>query len=73
MSEDDFESVIKQTVEGNLVTHFLFVVEVMGEDGLDLRVATSDNLTAWTALGMLQVAKDLINEGIKQIEMDDDE
>lgn len=61
MNDESFESVVHQVVGDNLITHFLVILEVMTEDGLDLRVASSDNLTAWNAIGMLQVANDIIS------------
>jgi hypothetical protein len=73
MTDENFESVIRETVDGNLVTHFLFIAEVMSADGLDLRVATSDSLTAWTALGMLRVAEDLIQGGLSHIETEEED
>lgn len=72
MSDDSFESVVHQVVGENLVTHFIVILEVMTEEGLDLRVASSDNLTAWNAIGMLQVANDLISSSPNEPEMDEE-
>ena len=63
MGDDHFSSLIKEVTEGNLVTHFVVILEVMTDDGMDLRIATSDTLTAWQALGMLEVANDMIGSG----------
>lgn len=63
MMDDSLESVLRQAVGDNLVTHFVAILEVMTQDGLDLRIATSDSLTAWTAAGMIRIAGDLITSG----------
>lgn len=63
MADDQFTSMIKEVTEGNLVTHFVMILEVMTEEGMDLRIASSESLTAWQALGMLGVANDMISTG----------
>lgn len=73
MSEDGFESIVHQVVGDNLITHFLVILEVMTEDGLDLRVASSDNLTAWNAVGMLQMATSMIHANPLDSEIDDED
>lgn len=72
MNDEAFESVVHQVVGDNLITHFLVILEVMTEDGLDLRIASSDNLTAWTAVGMLEMASSLINSGPLEQELDEE-
>lgn len=71
MSEDQFSSLIKEITDGNLVTHFVMILEVLTDDGMDLRIATSETLTAWQALGMLEVANDMIGSGYTGIQYDD--
>lgn len=61
MSDEGFEAVVGDLVGNDLITHYLVIIEVMTESGLDLRVASSDNLTTWNALGMLRVAADMIS------------
>lgn len=61
MSGEGFNEVVSDILGNDLVTHYLVILEVMTEDGLDLRVASSDNLTTWNAVGMLRVAADMIN------------
>lgn len=61
MSNEGFEEVVGDLVGNDLITHYLVIIEVMTESGLDLRVASSDNLTTWNALGMLRVAADMIS------------
>ena len=61
MSNEGFEEVVNDIVGNDLITHYLVILEVMTQDGLDLRVASSDNLTTWNALGMLRVAADMIS------------
>ena len=61
MSNEGFDEVVSDILGNDLVTHYLVILEVMTEDGLDLRVASSDNLTTWNAVGMLRIAADMIN------------
>lgn len=61
MSNEGFDEVVSDILGNDLVTHYLVILEVMTEDGLDLRVASSDNLTTWNAVGMLRIAAEMIN------------
>jgi hypothetical protein len=61
VSDEGFEGVVGDLVGNDLITHYLVIIEVMTESGLDLRVASSDNLTTWNAMGMLRVAADMIS------------
>jgi hypothetical protein len=60
MNDDSIQALIKDAIGPNLATHYIVVVEVMTEEGMDLRIATSDNMTAWHAAGMLDVAKEMV-------------
>lgn len=73
MGEDQFSSVVQDLADGGIVTHFLVILEVMTEEEIDLRVASSESLTAWQALGMLNVANDMISVGYaNRYDKDDD-
>jgi hypothetical protein len=61
VDEDDaIQEIIQGAVGENLVTHYIVILEVMSEEGVDLRVAASDNMTEWLATGMLKVAQDML-------------
>jgi hypothetical protein len=57
----DFNEVIEDVVGEALISNYVFIVEVMTETGMDLRVVTSDTMSPWHAVGMLQVASEMIH------------
>ena len=63
MSENPIEALMNEIVGDNFVTHYVVVMEVMTQEGIDLRVGTSENMTTWQALGMMDVASDMIASG----------
>lgn len=60
MNHEPIQAMINETIGESLATHYIMIVEVMTDTGMDLRIATSDNLTAWHATGMMEVAKEII-------------
>jgi hypothetical protein len=63
MSSDRLSELISEVSDGGLLANHIVIAEVMTDDGLDLRVAGSSSLTPWQALGMLEMAKEVIFDG----------
>jgi hypothetical protein len=62
-SEDDsIKRLIREAIPNGIVTHYVAVLEVMGEDGQELRLSMSDSMTPWLALGMLQGAARMVDD-----------
>lgn len=56
------EAVIREAMsalspEGGVVTHWVMVMEVFVNEDRDLHVATSEGMTPWMLMGMLEAAK----------------
>jgi hypothetical protein len=62
VNDDAIQSLLKETIGESLATHYIVIVEVATEQGMDLRIATSDSMTAWHASGMLTVAQEMMIE-----------
>ena len=60
-SGDSFQDIIDATVNGDIVTNYILAIEVMTDRGMDLRLVTSDTMSPWHAIGMLQVAAEMIH------------
>ncbi len=62
---DDFlrKALDEACPDGHLVTHWVMVVETMDGDEQNLHVVSSDSVTPWLAMGMLDAAKRIVNEG----------
>lgn len=68
--EDDleFSKMIRSAMPGRVISNFIAVYETLTEDGVDLRVITSDSMTPWLGLGMLQSAMNTL-QGAEEIYM----
>jgi hypothetical protein len=73
VSDEPIDSLFKETIGSGLVTHYIIVVEVMTDEGMDLRIATSDNMTAWHAAGMLKVANEMVMDSRYMVDTDEEE
>lgn len=73
MNDDQIVAMLKDAMGGMIITHYVLICEVVSEDGMDLRIATSDSMTPWHAAGMLQVAGDMLATGNTCDEEDEDE
>lgn len=58
---EDFNELIEDIIGDALISNYVFVIEVMTEKGMDLRVVASDTMSPWHAIGMLQMASEMIN------------
>ncbi|MFZ9715948.1 MAG: hypothetical protein ACO3CH_00635 [Ilumatobacteraceae bacterium] len=58
-----FEQLVREILPSTVITNFLLVAEVVNEDGTDLNVTVSSNLTPWLALGMIRSAEAMIVSG----------
>ena len=62
-NEDFLRKALEDTCpEGNVVTHWLMVMETFDGEEQNLHVASSDSVTPWMALGMIEAAKRIVNE-----------
>lgn len=64
---------LKGVLEEGLMTHYIFVVEVMTDAGMDLRIVTSDNMTTWHAAGMLNIASEMVMDSRYSAGMEDED
>lgn len=60
MNESPFEKMISEAIHDGLVANYILTIELMTDEGMDLRLITSDTMTPWHAIGMLQVASEMI-------------
>jgi hypothetical protein len=62
--EDDtaFEEIVKHSLDGQIVTNFMLIAEVVDADGERLSLYMSESMTPWLARGMLASADDLLDE-----------
>lgn len=71
MADDDneisldkmFEKLVGELLPSTIVTNFILVAEVMNNDGTDLSLTVSENLTPWLGLGMVKSAEKMITSG----------
>lgn len=56
----DFSEMIRSAMPEQIISNFIAVCEVLTENGIELRVATSDSITPWLAMGMLQSTMDTL-------------
>jgi len=70
MSNDDeisldglFEQLVREILPSTVVTNFILVAEVVTDEGTDLNLTVSSNLTPWLALGMIRSAEEMITSG----------
>jgi hypothetical protein len=61
---DDFlRKALEETCpDGQVVTHWLMVMETFDGDEQNLHIASSDSVTPWMALGMLEAAKRIVSD-----------
>jgi len=55
-----FESMMSQVLPSRLITNFIIVAEVVGDDGSEIAVTLADGLTPWAADGMLRFAQQIV-------------
>lgn len=58
-----FEQMVREILPSTVVANFILVAEVVTDDGTDLNLTVSSNLTPWLALGMLRSAEEMITSG----------
>jgi hypothetical protein len=65
--DGDDDAVIREAMsalspEGSLVTHWIMVMEVLVGEDLDLHVATSEGMTPWLMMGMMDAVRTMASE-----------
>lgn len=58
-----FEELVREILPETVITNFFLIAEVVSEDGTDLSLTVSPNLTPWLALGMVRSAEQMIISG----------
>lgn len=64
-SSDEFlRKALEETCpEGQVVTHWVMILETFDGKEQNLQMASSESVTPWMALGMIAAAKRIINDG----------
>lgn len=60
--EDFFQELIRAAMPGRVISNFVLVCEVLTEDGAELSISTSESLTPWLGIGMLQSAQNMLQD-----------
>lgn len=58
---EDLNEAIQDVIGKAIVSNYIIAIEVMTDRGMDLRVVTSDTMSPWHAIGMLQMASEMIH------------
>jgi len=58
--EFDVNKLLENAVPNELVSNWMLVAEVVSEHGKTLSITTSEQMTSWLAMGMLQTASDMV-------------
>lgn len=58
-----FEEMTKNLMPGSMITNFVVVAEVAGEQSTDIAISVSENMTPWLANGMLREAAEMVALG----------
>lgn len=48
---------------GHVVTHWVMIMETFDGEEQNLHMASSESVTPWMALGMIEAARRIVNEG----------
>lgn len=66
--DSEFSELIRSAMPGRVISNFIAICEVLTEDGVELQVLTSQAITPWLGIGMLQSALYTL-EGAEDISM----
>ena len=61
--QEIFEQMVREILPSTVVSNFVMIAEVVGDDGTDLSLTVSSNITPWLAMGMLKSAEEMIATG----------
>jgi len=62
--EDFLRKALEETCpEGHVVTHWVMIMETFDGNEQNLHMASSESVTPWMALGMIEAARRIVNEG----------
>lgn len=65
MREDDdiaFEEIVKNSLDGQIVTNYIVIAEVVDADGERLSLYMSESMNPWLARGMLGTAHYMLDD-----------
>ena len=68
----EFSELIRNAMPDRVISNFIAVCEVLTENGVELQVLTSESITPWLGLGMLQSAMNTL-QGAEDIYIFGDE
>lgn len=60
---EQFEHLMRDILPSRLVTNFIIIAEVAGNEASELSVSVSSGMSPWLANGMLEYASDIIMSG----------
>ena len=55
-----FDSMMDKILPSRLITNFIIIAEVVGDEGSEIAVTLANGLTPWAADGMLRYAQQII-------------
>jgi len=61
--QEVFEQMVRDILPSTVITNFVMIAEVVNDDGTDLSLTVSSNITPWLAMGMLKSAEEMIVTG----------
>jgi|LakMenEpi03Aug12_release.lakeMendotaPanAssembly.Ray.scaffolds.fasta_scaffold49203_4 hypothetical protein len=61
--QEVFEQMVREILPSTVITNFVMIAEVVSDDGTDLSLTVSSNITPWLAMGMLKSAEEMIVTG----------
>jgi len=70
---DAFHEIIREAIPDRMISNFVLVAEIIGQEGEELSIFTSDAMTPWLALGMLQSASETVRSSQTQMRVDEEE
>ena len=68
-----FLDIMKNSMPDSLISNYVVIAEVVGNEANQLSILTSPGMTPWLATGMLQSSIDMIMSGQETYFEDDDE
>lgn len=70
---DAFHEIIRAAIPDRMISNFVLIAEIVGQDTEELSIFTSDAMTPWLALGMLQSASETVRSSQTQARVDEEE
>lgn len=68
-----FIDMMRAGMPEKVISNYIFIAEIVSNDNNVLNIVTSNGMTPWLAVGMLQSAEDMILSGQTAYDDDDDD